>query len=259
MTTLFPARLTLVTLACLATTAAHAQIKTDGQWRGAGGAAFAATSGNSNSTAMSINADMARATTADKISFGANSNYARSKVDGKTSTTANKWSGFGQYDYNLSPRLFAFGKLGLEGDELTDLALRTSLAAGLGYKVIDTKETAFSVFGGAGYTVDQYDTAQTIGSKTGKSFSRASVFLGEESSHTLSASTTFKQRLELYPGISGDKAMLAKFSAGLGVAISSTLNMTVGLVDTYNSKPPVGTKKNDLGVFTGINIKFGAM
>lgn len=261
MTTSFSARLSLLALAlaCLAATTAHAQIKTDGQWRGAGGAALATTSGNTNSTAISLNAEMARATTADKISFGANSNYARSEVDGKTSTTANKWSGFGQYDYNLSPRLFVFGKLGVEGDELIDLSLRTAVAAGLGYKLIDTKETAFSVFGGAAYTVDQYDKAQTIGSKTAKSFSRASIYLGEESSHTLSASTTFKQRLELYPGISGDKAVLAKFSAGLGVAISSTLNLTVGLVDTYNSKPPVGTKKNDVGLFTGLNVKFGAM
>ena len=183
-------RLTLLALASLAATGASAQIKTDGLWRGVGGAALAMTSGNSNSTALSINGDMVRATTADKMSFGANTNYARSKVAGVTSTTANKWSGFGQYDYNLSPSLFAFGKLGLEGDELTDLALRSSLAAGLGYKLIDTKETSFNVFGGAAYTVDQYDSAQTIGSKTAKSFSRASIYLGEESSHTLSASTT---------------------------------------------------------------------
>ncbi len=254
-----PIRLSLLALASLAATGASAQIKTDGLWRGVGGAALAMTSGNSNSTAMSLNADMARATSADKISVGANANYARSKVGGVTSTTANKWSGFGQYDYNLSPRLFAFGKLGLEGDDLTDMALRTSLAAGLGYKLVDTKETSFNVFGGAAYTVDQYDATKTIGSKTAKSFSRASIYLGEESSHTLSASTTFKQRLELYPGISGDKAVLAKFSAGLGVAISSTLNLTVGLVDSYNSKPPAGTKKNDVGLFTGINVKFGAV
>ena len=61
-------------------------------------------SGNCNSTAMSLNADRVRVTKADKSSFGANSNCARSKVSGLTSNTANKWSGFGQYDSNLSPR-----------------------------------------------------------------------------------------------------------------------------------------------------------
>jgi len=254
----FTFRLSLFALASLACGAAAAQVQTDGEWRGTGGAAAAMTSGNSSSTALSLNADMARATVNDKISLGASANYARSKTNGVNSTTANKWAGFGQYDYNLSPRLFVFGKLGLEGDALTDLALRSSLAAGLGYKLIDTKETSFNVFGGAGYTTDRYDTVQTIGSKTAKSFSRASLYLGEESSHTLSASTSFKQRLELYPGLSGDKAFIAKFTAGLSVAVSSSLNLSVGLVDNYNSKPPVGTKKNDVGVFTGLNVKFGA-
>jgi len=82
--------------------------------------------------------------------------------------------------------------------------------------------------------------------------------VGEESSHVLSATTTFKQRLEFYPGLSGDKAKIAKFTAGLAVAMSSTLNLTAGLTDSYNSAPPAGNKKNDLGIFTGINVKLGA-
>ena len=45
--------------------------------------------------------------------------------------------------------------------------------------------------------MDQYNSTKTIGSKTAKNLSRASVYLGEESSHTLSASTSFKRRLEL--------------------------------------------------------------
>ena len=230
---------------------------------GVGGAALSMTSGNSSTTALAINADMLRATAQDKITLGASSNYGRSKSNGLTpsvsTTTANKWAAYGQYDYNLSSQLYAFGKLGLEGDGLINLSLRDTLGAGLGYKVIDSKETSFNVFGGAAYSTDSYDTVQTIGSKTGKHFSRASLLLGEESSHTLSASTSFKQRLELYPGLSGDKAKIAKFSAGLAVAVSGTLNLSVALTDSFNSRPPAGTKKNDLGLFTGINVKFGAL
>ncbi len=236
-----------------------AQVKTDGEWRGVGGAALSMTSGNSSTTALAINADMLRATAQDKITLGASSNYGRSKSHGVTATTANKWAAYGQYDYNLSSQLYAFGKLGLEGDGLINLSLCDTLAAGLGYKVIDSKETSFNVFGGAAYSTDSYDTVQTIGSKTAKHFSRASLLLGEESSHTLSASTSFKQRLELYPGLSDDKAKIAKFSAGLAVAVSSTLNLSVALTDSFNSRPPAGIQKNDLGLFTGINVKFGAL
>ena len=249
----------LVLLASLLATAgsAHAQIKTDGLWRGSGGLALSVTSGNNRSNSLQFNADAQRATTADRITLGAAANYASNRNSGTRETTSNKWGAFGQYDFNLTPRLFAFGRLGLDGDQLIDLNVRAALAGGLGYKLIDTPQTSFELFGGAGYTTDRYDTPQTIGGKTGTRFSRASLYLGQASSHQLTATTSFKQRLDLYPGLSGDKAMLAKFTASLNVAISSTLGLSVGVVDTYNSKPPSGAKKNDLGVFTGLTVKFG--
>lgn len=249
----------LVALACLSSAAAMAQAKTDGLWRGAGGAALSASSGNTNTTSLLITAEAVRATAGDKLTLGGAVNYAKSKTGGVDQTTANKWGGFSQYDYNLSPQLFAFGRLGLESDKLVQLKLRTALAGGLGYKLINTEQTSFEVFGGLGYTTDKYDIARTIAGKTDTSFSRASVYLAEASSHKLSPTVSFKQRLDVYPGVSGDKAVLATFNAGLAVAMSSTLNLTVGLTSAYNSKPPAGTKSNDAGFFTGINVKFGAI
>ncbi len=243
----------------LASTAAFAQTKADGLWRGAGGAAFSATSGNGDTTSFLLNADMAVATARDKISLGGAYNYGRSKAGNVSTTNSNKWNGFGQYDYNLSPQLFVFGKLGLEGDEVSKLDLRSSLAGGLGYKIIDTKETSFSVFGGLAYSSDKYSVRQNIGGKTDTRFSRSSLFLGEESSHQLSASTAFKQRLELYPGLSGDKAQIAKFASGLTVAMSGTLSLNLGLTANHNSEPPRGQKATDYGVFTGVNVKLGSL
>ena len=245
--------------AVLLATGALAQVKTDGQWRGLGGASLASSSGNTTSTALLLNTDMARATTADKITLGGSINYAKAKINGVNQTTANRWGAAGQYDYNLSPQLYAFGKLGLEADRIVDLQLRNAIAGGLGYHVINTKEMSFDVFGGVGYTTDKYRVAQTIGGGTGTRFSRASLLFGEESSHQFSPTVSAKQRLEVYPGLSGDKANLMKFTAGLSVAMSSTLNLTVGVVDSYNSKPPAGLKKNDLGVFTGVSVKLGAL
>lgn len=251
-------RALLLSTMFVSATAAHAQIKTDGLWRGTAGAALALSSGNTSSQTLAANVDMVNATASDKITLGGGINYGSSKVGGKNTTTANKWAAAGQYDYNLSPKVFVFGKLGLEGDELSDLSLRSTLAGGVGYKLIDSKELSFNVFGGVGYTTDKYEVSKTIDGKRGKSFSRASLMFGEESSHQLSATTSFKQRLEVYPGLSGDKAVIAKFSAGLGVAMSSTLNLTVGLTNNYNSKAPNGTKKNDAGLFMGVNVKLGA-
>ena len=246
-------------LGCLAAGGALAQAKTDGLWRGNGGAALSLNSGNTTSSSLQLNADASKATAADKITLGGVINYAKSKLNGVDTTTADKWAGNGQYDFNLSPQAYAFGKLGLESDKLVDLSLRTSLSAGLGYKLVNTDQTTFDLLGGLGYSTDKYSTAQTIGNKTDTGFSRASVYLAEASTHKLSSTVAFKQRLDLYPGMSGDKAMLAKFNAGLAVAMSSTLNLTVSLTDQYDSKPPNAAKKNDVGFFTGVNVKFGAL
>ena len=251
-----------ITLALLGASFAitsFAQVKTDGEWRGSGGAALSATSGNTSSTSLLLNADAIRATESDKISLGSAVNYARSKVDGVQKTTANKWALGGEYDYNLNTRLYGFGKLSLEADKLIFLSHRAALTAGLGYKVINTPDLTFDVLGGVGYISDKYSTAQTIGDRTDTSFSRTTLYLAEESSHKLSSTTSFKQRIDLYPGLSGDKAMLAKFNAGLSVAMSGTMSLTVGVTDAYNSKPGAGVKKNDFGLFTGVNVKFGAL
>ena len=257
--TMHPIKFTAIAALSLGATAALAQDKTDGLWRGAGGAALAATSGNTSSSSLLLNADAQKATTTDKVTLGGAINYARNRNSGVNQTTANKWGAFGQYDFKLSPALYVFGRLGLDSDQLVDLNLRSSLAGGLGYKLISTPTTTFELLGGAGYSSDRYDSIQTIGGKTGTRFSRASLYIGESSAHQLSSTVSFKQRLDVYPGLSGDKAVLAKFVAGLAVALNSTMNLNVGLVDTYNSKPAAGTKSNDLGLFTGVNVKFGAL
>jgi putative salt-induced outer membrane protein len=249
--------LAVVTTA-FASTAVAGEEKVDGEWRGTAGAALSITSGNTDSSALSLNADGARLTIEDKIALGAFANYGRSKVNGVSTTSAKKWAASGQYDYNLAPHVVVFGRLGLEGDALIDLDLRSAVSAGLGYKLIDTRDTKLTLYGGLGYTNERYRTVQTIEGETGTRFSHPSMYLAEDSSHQLTSTVTFKQRLDWYPGLSGDRAQLVKFAAGLSVAMSSMLNLSVRLVDTFNSKPAAGLKKNDVSFFTGVSVKFGA-
>lgn len=236
---------------------AWAQAKTDGQWRGLAGASVASTSGNSTTQNVLLNVDMARLTASDKISTGAFVNYGNSEINKVKNATNNKWGLFGQYDYNLTPRVYAFGKLGLDGDKLINLSLRRTVAAGLGYKVINEPRTTFDIFGGLANINNKYSQNQLINNVTGTSFSTTTLLLGEESSHKLSDSVFFKQRIELYPRIAGDGGTSAKATANLGVNLNSNLSLNVGLVDNYNSAPGVGLKKNDLAVFTGLSVALG--
>ena len=80
--------------------------------------------------------------------------------------------------------------------------------------------------------------------------------LGEESSHKLTPTTSFKQRLIVYPNLSDSGAYRASFDAGLAVAISGKMSLTVTLGERYNSDPGVGLKKSDTVLFTGLTVKY---
>ena len=250
---------TLLPAALLGSAIGHASAQTqaDGKWRGLAGAAYSATSGNSSTSNLLLNLDMARQTERDKISASAMANRGSGKVDSVKKTTADKWSLGGQYDYNLSPQLYVFGKLGLEGDKIIELSLRRTLGTGLGYKVVNEPSTTFDVFAGLANTHAKYKTTQTVDTTTGTIFTTNSALLGEESTHKLSDTVFFKQRVELYPRISGDGGTLAKSTANLGVSLNSTISLNVGLTHNYNSTPAAGLKKNDLSLFTGLSVKLG--
>lgn len=246
-----------VVLASLPARAADEPVA-DGQWRGSAGAALSSSSGNTRSTAVLLDADLYRLTEADKVSLGGNIQYARSRVDGNDETTANQIGAFGQYDFNLSPRLFAFGRLALDRDRVVDLDLRAALNGGLGWKVIERKTLRFSVFGGVGVTEERYGSAQTIAGQTDTRFRRSTLLLAEQSEHVLGPTLTFRQRLELLPGLGGDKGNRASLRADLAVAINRTMSLSVGVTGRYNSEPPAGRKSTDTTFFTGLNVKLGA-
>ena len=230
----------------------------DGFWRGNAGAALSATSGNTKTSSVVLNTDAVRATDQDKLAFGAVVNYARGTDEaGATATTADKASAFGQYDHDFAPRWFGFGRLAYDRDALIDLSSRYAVTGGVGHRLIDTETNTFTLTGGVGYLVERYSTPQTIAGEVDTRFGRPTAFLAEESAHKLTPSTSLKQRLEAAPALDGSGSVLWKFNANLDVAINKSLSLALGVIDTYNTEPPEGASKNDVSVFTGINLRFG--
>lgn len=237
---------------------AQGQVKTDGLWRGTAGASLALNSSTTGSQTLAANVEFVNATALDKSTLGGSANYGDAKVGNTKYKTANKWAGADQYEINIGPQPYRFGRLGLEGDELIDLNLRSSLTSGLGYKVIDHKDMNLTMLGGLGCSSDQHNIDKTIGGKTGKNFSRASLIFREETWHQLPGNNSFKQRLELDTGFTGDKALIARFTTRLGMASTKTLNVSVSLTHNYNSKAAAGIKRWEAFLWTGINVSLGA-
>lgn len=112
------------------------------------------------------------------------------------------------------------------------------------------------LFGGLGYTSDRYIDPMLIDGGNRSAYSYVSLLLGEESTHKLSDSTSFKQRPTLVPKLKNRGEFRANLDAGLSVAMSKAINMNVGFALAHNSEPGAGRKSTDSLLTTGVSVKF---
>lgn len=238
-------------LAVLATSSVWAQapIKTDNQWRGTANAGLSFASGNTDSTAVNIAANAAKASEQDKLAFYLTTLYGTKKSNGTSEETANLFRAGGKYDRNLSDRVFAFGSIDAEHDKLQDLDLRAVAAGGLGYHIIKNENTVFDVFSGLTYNHERFTTETRNNSE---------LLLGEESQHKLTDTTSLNQRFALYPSITDSGEFRAQFDAGLSTSITKKIELKLTLSNRYQSNPLPGIKKTDTLFLTSIGYRFGA-
>jgi putative salt-induced outer membrane protein len=217
-----------------------------GEWKGAVsiGASFAQGHVGGSTTNIGISADASRTTTADKTALYFTTVYGKSGDN----TSAENIKVGGRYEWNLSPQAYAFGSLDFERDGIIDLNLRTAVGLGAGYYFVKSDPLTFTVFGGIGYRNDQYD---------GFTDNATELILGEESSHKLSDSMTFKQRLVFYPNLTESKEWRAAFDATLAVKLSDAWNMNLTLIDRFDNAQPAGARKNNVTFLIGVGSKFG--
>lgn len=84
--------------------------------------------------------------------------YNRTVTDGDE--TENDAEGRFQYDHFVSERWFLFQSVSLLHDEFRDIHLRTTLASGAGYQVIEREELSLSVETGASYVNEDFVDAE---------------------------------------------------------------------------------------------------
>lgn len=163
-----------------------------------------------------------------------------------------------RYDHTIAGELFGFGGLDFSHDQIKKLSLRSVASAGLGYHVVKTTDHQWDIFGGLSYRKDKYkEPGVLINNELKTSLNATELMLGEESNHKLTESTSFKQKLAIYPNLSSSKGTRATFDAGLLVALNKTMSLSITVQDRYDSLAQAPIKKNDILFFTGINVKFG--
>jgi len=243
-------------LGCLAAAAlpVHAQVtqKPDGQWRSLFTAGASVANGNSDAKSASLGADVIKLTDHDKWEFTGAGQYARSAG----ATTANRQTFTSLYNQDITPDWYGFGQLDLARDIPADLASRITPSTGIGYHVVKKPDQTFDLSAGLAYTWDRYRTAQVVDDELRSRYEHVELLLAEESNNKLTDSTTFKQKLTIYPSISQSDGVRTVFDAGLSVAMTQQLALTATLSHRYDSQPGEGLKKNDTLFVTGVSLRF---
>ena len=243
-------------LACLALAAGttHAQVtqKPDGQWRSLFTAGASVANGNSDAKSASLGADVIKLTDADKWALTGAAQYARSAG----ATTANRQNFTGLYNRDITPRWFGFGQLDLVRDIPSDLSSRITPSTGLGYHVVKQPDQTFDLSAGLAYTWDRYRTPQVVDGEMRSRHDHLELLLAEESNNKLSDTTTFKQKLTVYPSVSQGDGVRTVWDAGLSVAMTRQLALTATLSHRFDSQPGDGVKKNDTLFVTGVSLRF---
>jgi putative salt-induced outer membrane protein YdiY len=236
---------------CIALAQAQATIKPDGQFRYALGAGLSYASGNTDAKSLNISGDGVRATDDSKWQIGGKA--LRSSSEGVK--TAENYALGTQYNRDVTPLWFGFGKADFLRDRLANVSSRVSLFGGVGRHLVKTDALTWDVSAGLGYTQDRYDEPADVAGEIRTRYGRPEALLAEESTHKWTSTTTFHQKLELYPGLRGGSGYRGVFDSGLSVAMTSTLSLTAGLNYRYNSDPGEGLKKGDTLFVTGIALK----
>jgi putative salt-induced outer membrane protein YdiY len=214
------------------------------------------TRGNSALLAFNLSGKAARVTTRDKLSLYATSVYATDNTTPPGRTTANSIQGGARFDYNITPRFFAFALADFAYDEFQHLDLRSVLGGGLGLHVIKTTNTTFDVFAGGDYDREKFSPNPPL-VLTNVTRNVAEVDVGEELSWKLNSRVSFDERFSAFPNMSDLGQYRFQFDATAATKLKTWLSWQLTVSDRYLSNPLAGLKSNDELLSTGLRLSFG--
>lgn len=231
-------------------------------WNGGANIGFSIARGNSQTENLALAFNAVHPTLNDKITLYASSIYTKSDTPPPPTVSANLEQGGLRYDRNINPKLFVFAAADFQANALQYLDLRGVYTGGFGYHAIASPATTLNFLGGVNFTHETYSngallqTTPPIFASYGVTNKFAALTLGQELTHKLGKSTVVTQNFYFYPDLSDTSNYRGTFNLGTVTKISKSFGWQNQFGDIYVSNPPIGAKKNDLVITTGLNYTF---
>jgi putative salt-induced outer membrane protein YdiY len=232
-------------------------------WNGGVNVGFSLARGNSQTSNLALAVNAVHPTLNDKTTIYLSSIDTKNDL-ATPSTVANLITAGLRYDHDINPRLFGFVGADFMSNALQDLDLRGVYGGGLGYHAIKSDSTLLDFLAGLNYTHETYSNGPQVTPVTvpptftsyGVTHRFIALTLGEELMHKAGKTTVITERLYFFPGLSNSGEYRGTFDLGTVTKISKWLGWQNQFSDIYVSNPPLGAKKNDLILTTGLNLSF---
>jgi putative salt-induced outer membrane protein len=217
-----------------------------GFWVGSAGFGLTMNRGNTDTTNVNLSFD-ATYDPKKKDVWKMQALYLRGDTDG--GKTVDRLFLQGRYERALNARMFLFGQLQYLRDEFKEIDYLIAPTGGIGYKVIDTPELTFAVDAGAGVKWEKNPGLDVQTSAT--------ISGGERLAWKVSPNATITQGFSALWDADDFGDALYTFGAGLSAGLVRQLELKIELFDTYSTRPPNPTvKENDVAFLTSLVFKF---
>lgn len=181
-----------------------------------------------------------------------------------TGTVNSTFSGTGQsgktnrHDFTISSQVYLsrHSFVGNVAEFLTSdqqsLNLRTTLGGGYGRYFIRNNRTKLAWLGGFVFTKEQYDPSSGLHPEQ----KNVEALLGFVYDWFRFNRAEVRTVYQFYPGLSDTGRIRSNLDTSLSIKLAHDFYLKFGLWDTYDSKPPVNARKNELGISTTFGLKF---
>jgi putative salt-induced outer membrane protein YdiY len=237
-------------------------------WTGGANVGFSLARGNSETENLALAFNAARTTLHDKLTMYATSVDTKNDlaVPPNSKTVANLETGGLRYDHNLGAKAFVFGAADFMSNALQYLDLRQVYTGGFGWHIIKNDVTQLDLLGGINYTHETYSNgavvvaavppAPAIYASYGVTNRFAAASLSEELTQKWGKSTVITQNMGFFPDLEDSSTYRATFNLGTVTKINKHFGWQNQFGNIYVSNPPMGTKRDDVLLTTGLNFTF---
>lgn len=219
-------------------------------WSGRLDLGFAYTDATTDTANVAVGAELRRKNEASLLVLRGDYRLGTQKRSEEPRTTVeNRLAGGVRYDRDLVGRLFGFGAVTAEYDEVQQLSFRTIPTLGLGYYLLKRDGLTLDVRAGGGYVYERFFDA------TSNDYFTATFGAGVEAA--LPFGSTLEARVEYLPSVEDwVDTYFVRGSASWRIPLLTWLDFKLTVLDDYTSRPAAGTQHNSFTSLAGLSVRY---